>query len=142
MTTASRDPVDAGRDAAVVGTRDELGAFPLAITTLMDLDGGHGRNMGAAGIAVGAEAALGAPVGGQLYGAGPLALLVASAVLLVAVAAVPDRAPTREGGLRAGPSGLPNAGTAGPLRLRLHRPLHSRVLRAGRHVLPRGGLRP
>ena len=87
-----------------------IGAFSLAITMLMDLDGGHGRNMGAAGIAIGAGAALGAPVGGQLYAVGPPAPLVASAVLLVAVAAVaatvPDRAPTREGGLRAVLSGL------------------------------------
>jgi MFS family permease len=80
-----------------------IGAFSLAITMLMDLDGGHGRNMGAAGIAIGAGAALGAPVGGQLYAVGPLAPLVASAALLVAVAGltvtVPDRAPTRDGGL-------------------------------------------
>ena len=32
-----------------------IGAFSLAITMLMDLDGGHGRNMGAAGIAIGLE---------------------------------------------------------------------------------------
>ena len=87
-----------------------IGAFSLAISMLMDLEGGHGRNMGAAGIAIGAGAALGAPIGGQLYTIGPLAPLVASAGLLVAVAAlvatVPDRAPTREGGLRAVLSGL------------------------------------
>ena len=74
-----------------------IGAFSLSITMLMDLDGGHGRNMGAAGIAIGAGAALGAPVGGQLYELGTLAPIVASAVLLVGVAAVvatiPDRAP-------------------------------------------------
>ena len=87
-----------------------IGAFSLAITMLMDLDGGHGRNMGAAGIAIGAGAALGAPIGGQLYTIGPLAPLVASAALLVAVAAlvatVPDRALSRDGGLRAVLSGL------------------------------------
>ncbi len=87
-----------------------IGAFSLAITMLMDLEGGHGRNMGAAGIAIGAGAALGAPVGGQLYAIGPLAPLVASAGLLVAVAAVtatvPDRAPTRDGGLREVLAGL------------------------------------
>jgi len=87
-----------------------IGAFSLAITMLMDLEGGHGRNMGAAGIAIGAGAALGAPIGGQLYTIGPLAPLVASASLLVAVAAlvatVPDRAPSRDGGLRAVLAGL------------------------------------
>ncbi|MFP4625512.1 MAG: MFS transporter [Natronomonas sp.] len=75
-----------------------IGAFSLAITMLMDLEGGHGRNMGAAGIAIGAGAALGSPVGGVLYGYGPMAPLIASAVLLLAVAIVvsglPDRAPT------------------------------------------------
>lgn len=81
-----------------------IGAFSLAITMLMDLDGGHGRNMGTAGIAIGAGAALGAPVGGQLYAFGPLAPIVVSAALLFAVAVVtvtlPDRAPTLDGGLR------------------------------------------
>ena len=80
-----------------------IGAFSLAMTMLMDLDGGHGRNMGAAGIAIGAGAALGAPVGGVLYSVGPLAPIAASAVLLLAVAGamatVTDRAPTRDGGL-------------------------------------------
>jgi MFS family permease len=80
-----------------------IGAFSLAITMLMDLEGGHGRNMGAAGIAIGAGAALGAPAGGALYSVGPLAPVAAAAVLLsvvaVAVATVPDRAPSGEGGL-------------------------------------------
>jgi MFS family permease len=73
-----------------------IGAFSLSITMLMDLGGGHGRNMGAAGIAIGAGAALGAPVGGLLYTFGPLAPILASAVLLFSVAVltrtVPDRA--------------------------------------------------
>lgn len=73
-----------------------IGAFSLAITMLMDLDGGHGRNMGAAGIAIGGGAALGAPVGGQLYSFGPLAPILASATLLVLaagiVSTIPDRA--------------------------------------------------
>jgi MFS family permease len=81
-----------------------IGAFSLAITMLMDLEGGHGRNMGAAGIAIGAGAALGAPVGGQLYGVGPAAPVVVSAALLFGVAAVvaaiPDRAPTQQTSLR------------------------------------------
>lgn len=80
-----------------------IGAFSLSITMLMDLEGGHGRNMGAAGIAIGAGAALGAPVGGQLYGFGPLAPIAVSAALLFVVAGVmvtvPDRAPTVRGGL-------------------------------------------
>jgi MFS family permease len=73
-----------------------IGAFSLAVTMLMDLEGGHGKNMGAAGIAIGGGAALGAPVGGQLYAFGPLAPILASAVLLLlaagVVTTVPDRA--------------------------------------------------
>jgi MFS family permease len=80
-----------------------IGAFSLSITMLMDLDGGHGRNMGAAGIAIGLGAALGAPIGGGLYAFGPLAPILASAALLAVVAAVvstlPDRAPDRTPGL-------------------------------------------
>lgn len=59
-----------------------IGAFSLAITMLMDLEGGHGRNMGAAGLAIGAGTALGAPVGGQLYSIGPLVPLYGAAVVL------------------------------------------------------------
>lgn len=74
-----------------------IGAFSLAITTLMDLPGGHGRNMGAAGIAIGLGTALGAPVGGQLYGLGPLVPLYGAAGLLFAAgtlaALVDDRTP-------------------------------------------------
>jgi MFS family permease len=62
-----------------------IGPFSLAMTALMELDGGNGRNMGAAGIAIGSGTALGAPLGGQLYGLGPLAPLWAAAgALLVA----------------------------------------------------------
>ena len=82
-----------------------IGAFSLATTMVMDLDGGHGRNMGAAGIAIGAGAALGAPVGGQLYSFGPLAPVLISAALLAVTAAVvttlPDRAPIRARSVRA-----------------------------------------
>lgn len=74
-----------------------IGAFSLAITMLMDLDGGHGRNMGAAGFAIGGGTALGAPVGGQLYGMSPLApLYVAAGILTVAAGlalAATDRTP-------------------------------------------------
>jgi len=75
-----------------------IGAFSLAMTSLMDLGGGQGRNMGAAGLAIGLGTALGAPVGGQLYELGPFVpLYVAAAVLLGAAGltallttAVPD----------------------------------------------------
>ena len=74
-----------------------IGAFSLAITMLMDLEGGHGKNMGAAGIAIGVGTALGAPVGGQLTEVDPIAPLGFAAVLLAAVAllvtVVDDRAP-------------------------------------------------
>ncbi|WP_336002247.1 MFS transporter [Halorientalis halophila] len=79
-----------------------IGAFSLSITMLMDLDGGHGRNMGAAGIAIGGGTALGAPLGGQLYELDPFAPLFAAAALLVVVGAlaalVEDRAPSDRGG--------------------------------------------
>ncbi|WP_254273869.1 MFS transporter [Haloarcula marina] len=83
-----------------------IAAFSLSMTMLMDLDGGHGKNMGAAGIAIGSGTALGAPLGGQLYGVSPtLPLYVASALLLVVAllaTLVTDRAPTDdEGRLRA-----------------------------------------
>jgi MFS family permease len=75
-----------------------IGAFSLATTMLMDLEGGHGRNMAAAGIAIGLGTALGAPVGGQLTSLGPLVpLWVAGGALLLAAALatrVVDRAPT------------------------------------------------
>jgi len=60
-----------------------VGALSLAITTLMDLPGGHGRNMGAAGLAIGAGTGLGAPVGGQLYELGPLVPVQVTTVVLV-----------------------------------------------------------
>ena len=83
----------------VAGGALTIGAFSLSITMLMDLSGGHGRNMGAAGIAIGLGAALGAVVGGQLATMDPLAPLYAGAAALGTVAAVagtvPDRAPQR-----------------------------------------------
>ncbi len=79
-----------------------IAAFSLSMTMLMDLAGGHGKNMGAAGIAIGLGTATGAPLGGQLYGVSPtLPLYLASGVLLaVAVLAVlvTDRAPTDDEG--------------------------------------------
>jgi len=78
-----------------------IGAFSLAITTLMDLTGGHGRNMGAAGLAIGAGTGLGAPIGGQLYGLGSLVPLYCAAVVLTVAGLlavrVPDRVPTDAG---------------------------------------------
>jgi Sugar phosphate permease len=59
-----------------------IGALSLAITTLIDLPGGHGRNMGAAGLAIGAGTGLGAPVGGQLYELGPLVPVQVTTVAL------------------------------------------------------------
>jgi DHA1 family tetracycline resistance protein-like MFS transporter len=85
----------------VLGGAFTIGAFSLAITMLMDLAGGHGRNMGAAGTAIGLGAAIGSVVGGQLANADPLAPLYGGAVLLAAggalAATVPDR--TDGGGL-------------------------------------------
>lgn len=64
-----------------------IGAFTLAVTMLMDLPGGQGRNMGAAGVAIGLGTALGAPVGGQLAEVGAM-IPVAAAAILLAVAGV------------------------------------------------------
>jgi len=82
-----------------------VGAFSLSMTMLMDLDGSHGRNMGATGIAIGLGTATGAPLGGLLYELGPFVPLYAASAMLLGVAvAVPfvvDRAP--EGGERRSP---------------------------------------
>jgi len=79
-----------------------IGAFSLAITTLMDLEGGNGRNMGTAGLAVGLGTALGSPVGGQLYEIGPFVPLYGAAVILVFAGALAtfttDRPPDATGG--------------------------------------------
>lgn len=77
-----------------------IGAFSLALAMLTDLGGGAGRNMGAAGIAIGAGTALGAPIGGRLYAVDTLAPLWVASACLLAVAvlalAVTDRAPRGE----------------------------------------------
>ncbi|WP_160133179.1 MFS transporter [Halococcus salsus] len=88
-----------------------IAAFSLSITMLMDLEGGHGRNMGAAGIAIGSGTALGAPLGGQLSAVGPLVPIVVAAGLLCLVALLAtrltDRAPeTTRRGIRAALDGL------------------------------------
>ena len=75
-----------------------IGAFSLAMTMLMDLEGGHGKNMGAAGIAIGTGTAVGAPLGGQLSEVDPLAPLYLACALLFAAGGlvwfVEDRAPS------------------------------------------------
>ena len=71
-----------------LGGAATIGAFSLAITTLVDLDGGHGRNMGAAGIAIGLGTALGAPIGGQLYARGPFVPLVVAAGCMLGAGAL------------------------------------------------------
>jgi len=88
-----------------------IAAFSLSITMLMDLEGGQGRNMGAAGIAIGSGTALGAPLGGQLSALGPLVPIAVAAGLLCVVGLlatqVTDRAPeSQRGGIRAAITGL------------------------------------
>lgn len=81
----------------VLGGAFTIGAFSLSITKLMDLTGGHGRNMGAAGAAIGFGAALGSTTGGLLSTIDPLAPLYAGAAVLggaaLLAATVPDRTP-------------------------------------------------
>ena len=78
-------PFEAVLVVRVVGGAATIGAFSLSITGLADLAGGNGRNMGAAGIAIGVGAALGSVVGGRLADADPLYPLYASAATLAAV---------------------------------------------------------
>ncbi|WP_313691121.1 MFS transporter [Halorarum halobium] len=94
---------------AVRGVQGALtvGAFSLAMSALADLEGGNGRNMGAAGIAIGLGTAIGAPVGGRLYEYDVFApLYLATGLLAVAgvlALLVPDQVPAEsdEGGLSA-----------------------------------------
>jgi MFS family permease len=80
----------------VVGGALTIGAFSLAITSLMDLSGGNGRNMGAAGTAIGLGAAVGAVVGGALADLDPFYPVYAGAAVLAGAgllaATVDDRA--------------------------------------------------
>ena len=82
----------------VIGGAFTIGAFSLSITMLMDLSGGHGRNMGAAGTAIGLGAALGSIVGGQLTTLDPLAPLYGGAVLLGGAATLAATIPDRSSG--------------------------------------------
>lgn len=68
-----------------IGGALTIGAFSLGITMLMDLSGGSGKNMGAAGIAIGLGAAMGSVIGGQLSTIDPLGPLYGSAGVLVVV---------------------------------------------------------
>lgn len=81
-----------------------IGAFSLGMTMLMDLKGGHGRNMGAAGIAIGLGAFLGAAIGGALSAVHPFAPLYGAGALLFLVGLgttfVTDRAPERSRSIR------------------------------------------
>jgi MFS family permease len=83
-----------------------VGVFSLAVTMLADRTGGSGRNLGAAGVAIGLGAALGSVVGGQLTAIDPLAPLVGTATLLVVavglVATTADRVPVSEGSVGRG----------------------------------------
>jgi MFS family permease len=67
---------------------------------LMDLGGGHGRNMGAAGVAIGLGAALGSVVGGGLADLDPFYPIYASAGVLAAAgllaSTVADRTATQQ----------------------------------------------
>ncbi len=79
-----------------------VGALSLAMAMLMDLPGGHGQNMGAAGIAIGIGVATGSPIGGQLAARDPLLVLVVAggAMLAVGIAALlmVDRVPDGDRG--------------------------------------------
>jgi len=66
----------------VVGGALTIGAFSLGITLLMDLDGGHGRNMGIAGLAIGLGAAVGSVGGGALADANTFYPVYAGAAVL------------------------------------------------------------
>lgn len=97
----------------IIGGAFTIGAFSLSITMLMDLSGGHGRNMGAAGTAIGLGAALGSVVGGQLTTLDPLAPVYGGAVLLGGAAALAATVPDRSSG-----SGLPVGTVVDRLRTR------------------------
>lgn len=90
----------------VVGGAFTIGAFSLSITMLMDLRGGHGRNMGVAGLAIGLGAATGSVAGGVLADVGVFYPVYAGAVVLLgagALAATVSERPT---------AGLSSAGVA------------------------------
>ncbi|MWV64943.1 MFS transporter [Halorubrum sp. JWXQ-INN 858] len=114
LALAALPAVGAGFDAALVvravGGAFTIGAFSLGITTLMDLGGGHGRNMGAAGLAIGLGAAVGSVVGGVLADLDPLYPVYAGAVVLFAAGALAATIDDRRTGPRGG-SGRESAGS-------------------------------
>ena len=63
--TAATVTSPAARERALQGA-STIGVLPLSITMLMDLPGGHGRNMGAAGIGIGSGTASGSLRSGWL----------------------------------------------------------------------------
>jgi len=77
----------------VLGGAFTIGAFSLGITMLMDLSGGNGRNMGAAGIAIGLGAALGSVIGGQLSALSPVGPVYAGAAVLAGAGVVASTVP-------------------------------------------------
>lgn len=100
----------------VLGGAFTIGAFSLGITMLMDLSGGNGRNMGAAGIAIGLGAAMGSVVGGQLSTLSPFAPVYAGAAVLtgagVVASTVPDTVTDRTSDSQPTASGRRGFGTA------------------------------
>ncbi len=97
----------------VIGGAFTIGAFSLAITLLMDLRGGHGRNMGVAGLAIGLGAAVGSVGGGVLADVNVFypvyagaAVLAVAALLVVTVSeeAAGDRADSEEAAEEKDPS--------------------------------------
>ena len=82
----------------VVGGAFTIGAFSLGITLLMDLGGGHGRNMGAAGVAIGLGAAAGSVVGGALADIDPFYPVYAGAAVLGTAALLAATVDDRIGG--------------------------------------------
>ena len=101
VALASLPGLGLGFEAALlvraVGGALTIAAFSLSITLLMDLRGGNGRNMGAAGLAIGLGAAVGSVVGGFLADLGALYPVYAGAVVLATAgllaATVDDRGP-------------------------------------------------
>ena len=94
-----------------------IGAFSLAITSLMDLGGGNGRNMGAAGTAIGLGAALGSVVGGALADVDPFYPVYAGAAVLAGAgllaATVDDRTVGGASAEGDGDEGASRTGAAG-----------------------------
>lgn len=117
-----------------------IGVLSLAMTMLMDLPGGHGRNMGAAGIAIGSGTALGAPVGGLLYELGPFVPLWLAALLGGTTAALSvglsDRSPAATGESDATAATVEDDTTAGASRNGGPRAVLVRVRRTPALVVP------